>query len=128
MIKLLTNRLKPTHTQVSPFLSLFSLFVIFVASVADADTVMVYGIETTPEEQRIISTLENDNRILDSEIEKCEKKKKGWIAATVIGSVGVVATGTAAAVQAGKIKQEKAEFRTKQGEYDALKTEKDNIK
>ena len=30
--------------------------------------------------------------------------KKGWIAATAVGSVGVIATGTAAIVQANKLK------------------------
>lgn len=105
----------------------FSVVVLVGMIVFDArcDT---YGIETTPEEQRIIQTLETDNKILDAEIEKCEKKKKGWIAATVIGAAGVVATGTAAAVQGVKIKQEKSEIGVKQSEYDSLKTEKANIK
>ena len=30
--------------------------------------------------------------------------KKGWVAATVVGGVGVVATGTAAIIQANKLK------------------------
>lgn len=84
-------------------------------------------INTALEEQEIIRTLENDNRILDSEIERCEKKKKGWIAATVIGGVGVVSTGVAAGVQAGKINQEKAAIQTKQAEYNDLQTKKANI-
>ena len=53
------------------------------------------------------SALENDIAILDEEIAKCEKQKKGWIAATVIGSAGVVSTGIAAGVQGVKIKDQK---------------------
>ena len=61
-----------------------------------------------PMKLQTISTLENDIRILDTEIAKCEKSKKGWVAATVIGSAGVVATGVAAGVQGAKIKDKKA--------------------
>lgn len=57
-----------------------------------------------------IATLENDIRILDEEIAKCKKQKKGWIAATVIGAAGTVATGTAAAVQGVKLKDRKDEY------------------
>ena len=85
-------------------------------------------IATGLEEQQIISTLENDNRILDAEIDRCERKKKGWTAATVIGGVGVVATGAAAVVQGQKIKQEKTKLQQKQTEYQNLQTEKANIK
>ena len=58
----------------------------------------------TLQEARDIQILENDIRILDTEIKKCESSKKGWTAATVIGSAGVVATGIAAIVQGVKIK------------------------
>lgn len=59
------------------------------------------------DEEAAIATLENDIRILDEEIAKCEKQKKGWIAATVIGGAGVLSTGVAAAVQGVKIKEQK---------------------
>ena len=67
-----------------------------------------YG-ETEEEldEEAAIATLENDIRILDEEIAKCEKQKKGWVAATVIGGAGVLSTGVAAAVQGVKIKNQK---------------------
>ena len=58
----------------------------------------------------MVSTLEDDILILESEIKKCEKSKKGWIAATVIGSAGVVATGVAAGVQGAKIADKKEEL------------------
>lgn len=57
-----------------------------------------------------ISTLENDIAILEDELKKCEKSKKGWKVATIAGAIGVVATGVAAGVQASKIKQNKAEI------------------
>ena len=62
------------------------------------------------EKIKMIATLENDLTILDSEILKCEKSKKGWIAATVIGSTGVVATGVAAGVQGAQIADKKQEL------------------
>ncbi len=36
---------------------------------------------------------------------RCKKAKKGWVAATIIGGAGVLATGTAAIVQANKLKK-----------------------
>jgi hypothetical protein len=80
-------------------------------------------------EEEAIATLENDIRILDEEIAKCEKQKKGWIAATVIGSAGVVATGVAAGVQGVQIKEKKdelTELNTKKKELNAQKRELDN--
>ena len=60
-------------------------------------------VELTMEDARQIQILENDLRILDNEIKKCEKSKKGWIAGTVIGSAGVVATSAAAIAQGVQI-------------------------
>lgn len=68
----------------------------------------------------VIATLENDIKILDEEIAKCEKQKKGWIAATVIGSVGVASTGIAAAVQGAKISEKKDTLNTKKNELKRL--------
>ena len=59
------------------------------------------------DEEAAIATLENDIRILDEEIAKCEKQKKGWLAATVVGGAGVLSTGIAAAVQGVKLKEQK---------------------
>jgi len=47
---------------------------------------------------------------IDSEMARCKKQKTGWVAGTVVGSVGVVATGVAAGVQAGQIKNKKSEL------------------
>ncbi len=76
------------------------------------------GNEEVLDEEAAIATLENDIRILDEEIEKCKKQKKGWIAATVVGAAGVVATGTAAAVQGVKIKEKKDIAEEKRREVD----------
>ena len=75
-----------------------------------------------PMKLQTISTLENDIRILDTEIAKCEKSKKGWVAATVIGSAGVVATGVAAGVQGAKIKDKKASVQTGNSDIKNLNT------
>ena len=77
--------------------------------------------QMTADDEAIIATLENDIRILDEEINKCEKQKKGWIAATVIGSVGVVSTGIAAGVQGAKISEKKSDLSGKQRELKELK-------
>lgn len=76
------------------------------------------------DEDEAIATLENDIRILDEEIAKCEKQKKGWIAATVIGSAGVVSTGVAAAVQGVKIKDQKEELSDKKSQLKSLNQQK----
>ncbi|MCQ2568578.1 MAG: hypothetical protein MJ163_03205, partial [Alphaproteobacteria bacterium] len=58
-------------------------------------------------------------------IAKCQKQRKGWIAATVIGAAGVVATGTAAAVQGVKISEKKGEYETAKQN---VKDKKDELK
>jgi peptidoglycan hydrolase CwlO-like protein len=73
-----------------------------------------------------IATLENDIAILDAEIAKCEKSKKGWIAATVIGSAGVVSTGIAAGVQGVKIKDQKDTIASKNKEIKDLDAQIEN--
>ena len=59
--------------------------------------------------EEILKTLKEEIQQIDSEMARCEKAKKGWVAATVIGGAGVVATGTAAIVQGVKINQKKKE-------------------
>ncbi len=71
----------------------------------------------------MVSTLEDDILILEMEVNKCKKKKKGWIAATVIGSAGVVATGVAAGVQGAKISKTNKEL--KQHKEDISEKEKE---
>ena len=77
------------------------------------------------QEAQEIAVLENDIRILDEEIAKCQKKKKGWTAATIVGGVGVVATGVGAIVQANKISDKKSDLADKESE---LRDAKDTYK
>ena len=87
------------------------LFAVNVGAFANTyeTTAVALGVDDA-EKIKIIATLENDLTILDSEILKCEKSKKGWIAATVVGSAGVVATGIAAGVQGAQIADKKQEL------------------
>ena len=82
---------------------------------------------TDGEKLKTIATLENDLTILDSEILKCEKSKKGWIAATVIGSAGVVATGVAAGVQGAKIAEKKQTLSEHNVDIDAKKQKLESL-
>jgi len=59
-------------------------------------------------EMEAVAVLRNDIAALDDQIADCEKKRKGWIAATVVGSAGVVGTGIGAIVQGKKVKESKA--------------------
>ena len=80
------------------------------------------------EDARTIQILENDIRILDAEIKKCEKSKKGWIAGTVIGSAGVAATGIAAIVQGVQISNKKKELKEVKEETKQLEKENEAAK
>ena len=86
------------------------------------------GEEVGADEAADIATLENDIRILDEEIAKCKKQKKGWIAATVVGAAGVVATGTAAAVQGVKLSDKKGEYETVKQNVKDKKAELEGLK
>jgi hypothetical protein len=55
------------------------------------------------EKTRIRDILKSDLAQIASEKSRCEKTKKNWTVATVVGGVGVVATGTAAIIQGNKI-------------------------
>lgn len=74
-------------------------------------------------ELEVIKTLRNDIATLDAEIEKCNRKRKGWVATTVVGGVGVVGTGIAALVQNKKLKEKKAEINTLNSEIQSTNTE-----
>ena len=62
-------------------------------------------------EMEVIATLKHDIDLLDEELRQCERKRKGWVAATVVGGVGVVGPGIAALVQNSKIQDKKAELK-----------------
>jgi len=118
---------------VKKYILLFALFA-FVGVEADGavkiknssvnryqETYSESGEEYYGDETEDIATLEQDIRILDEEIAKCKKQKKGWVAATVVGGVGTVSTGIAAAVQGVKLKEKKDEVAFKKGELKGIK-------
>ena len=69
-------------------------------------------------EMEVVQTLRHDIQLLDEEFNKCEKKRKGWVTATVIGGAGVVGPGIAAIVQGNKIQEKKAELGNIQGQIE----------
>ena len=72
-------------------------------------------------EMEVISTLKHDIDLLDEELRQCERKRKGWVAATVVGGVGVVGTGIAALVQNSKIQDKKSELKRIEGDVTSAK-------
>ena len=78
------------------------LFLISCSSVFADDAELV---EQVRYKEEVLRTLKEEISQIDSEMLRCEKAKKGWVAATVIGGVGVAATGTAAIVQTVKMKE-----------------------
>jgi len=74
-------------------------------------------------EMEVIATLKHDIDVLDEELRQCERKRKGWVAATVVGGVGVVGTGIAAIVQNNKIQEKKAELKRVEGDVAAAKND-----
>jgi len=91
---------------------------------ANANAQMDWKNDAGYQEAQEIAILENDIRILDEEIAKCQKKKKAWTAATIVGGVGVVATGVGAIVQANKNSDKKAKLSDKEQQLKDLKNQK----
>ena len=91
-----------THTHTHTCSVLLSLFVILGFSPAYSDDNLAEQIKYKEE---IVRELKDEIQQIDSEMLRCQKAKKGWVAATVVGGVGVAATGTAAIVQTVKAKQ-----------------------
>ena len=65
---------------------------------------------TGMDEAAVVAKLEADIAEIKALREECEKQRKGWVAATAVGSAGVVATGVAAIVQGQKLKDAKSEL------------------
>ena len=76
-------------------------------------------------EMEVIAQLKHDIDVLDDEILKCERKRKGWVAATIVGGVGVVGTGVAALVQNSKIQEKKAELKRVESDVQSAKEDVD---
>ena len=68
--------------------------------------------QPTPESEysekvKIRDQLKEQQQQIQSEKLRCEKQKKNWTIATVVGGVGVVGTGIGAIVQHNKIQDQK---------------------
>lgn len=79
-------------------------------------------------EMQVISTLKKDIQLLDEEISACNRKRKGWTAATIVGGVGVVGTGVAALVQNSNRKEKKAEIEKVSGQINSTQMQINAIK
>ena len=86
-----------THTQVILRSLFLPLFFSAYAETPDIGQEIIY-------KHKLVEELKKEITQIDSENIRCQKMKKGWVAATVVGGVGVVATGTAAIIQANKLK------------------------
>ncbi len=79
-------------------------------------------------EMQVVATLKHDIELLDEELRTCERKKKGWVAATVVGGAGVVGTGIAALVQNSKIQDKKSEIKRVDSEIKSTESEIESAK
>ena len=68
--------------------------------------------------QAYIETLRTEIEKIDSEMARCQKAKSGWTAATVIGGVGTIATGTAAIIQGVKLGKQNKDQKDNQQKED----------
>lgn len=73
----------------------------------------------------IIATLREDIATIDNDIALCEQQRKSWIAATVIGGIGIVGTGVAAINQANTLSDKKTEFNELKNQVNAATTAAD---
>lgn len=96
---------------------------VIIGNVTEYDLTMM----NDAEKLQMVSTLDKDLAILSAELKKCQKQKKGWTAATVIGAVGVVATGVAAGVQGAKIKSNKESISGLKSEVSSKESELKNL-
>ena len=89
---------KNLHTRARIVLVCVALLFLPCARADDIDDEI--ALKTTQIEQLKTAIAE-----IDSEFLRCKKSKSAWTTATVVGGVGVVATGTAATIQGIKLKQ-----------------------
>ena len=107
--------------KIASFVCMFVLATVACAHAEDTDLLQ----QQIDEKQEIIRELKAEIQQIDSEMSRCQRAKKGWTAATIVGGVGVVATGGAAIAQVVKAKndeKQKAAEKNKTGEDDT-KTE-----
>jgi hypothetical protein len=99
--------------------SFFSILAILVVSNAHAATIELHNSKAVNNyvsnaegmtNNEIIATLRDDIATIDNDIALCEKQRKAWIAATIVGGIGVIGTGVVAIKQANTLSDKKAEF------------------
>lgn len=61
------------------------------------------------DKEAFVQQLKDEISQIDSEMARCERVKKNWKAATIVGGIGTVATGTAAIIQSVKLKKQKSQ-------------------
>ena len=114
-----------------------TLFILFMVTICNASTAAVKhhnpkavdnyvtnAAGMSPSE--IIATLREDIATIDNDIALCEQQRKSWIAATVIGGIGIVGTGVAAIKQANTLSDKKAEFNELKNQVNAATTATDD--
>ena len=94
-----------THTHTSSVLLSIFLILNFNVAMAVNDDIA----DQVQYKEQLVRELRDEIQQIDSEMLRCEKNKKGWVAATIIGGVGVAATGTAAIVQTVKANKQKSD-------------------
>lgn len=113
---------------------LFGILLMFMTSNLSAAAVKYHGSKATSNyvsnaegmsNSEIIATLREDIATIDNDIVLCEQQRKSWIAATVIGGIGMVGTGIAAIKQANTLSDKKAEFNELKNQVNAATTAAD---
>ena len=69
-----------------------------------------YGYDRDEEiryKEQVVQRLKEEITQIDSEMARCQRVKKNWKSATIIGSVGIAVTGTAAILQTVKANKDK---------------------
>lgn len=98
---------------------LFGMFLLVMTSNLSAAAVKYHGSKAVNNyvsnaegmtNNEIIATLREDIATIDNDIALCEKQRKAWIAATIVGGVGIIGTGALALKQADTLSEKKAEF------------------
>ena len=96
---------------------LFGMLLVFMTSNLSAAAVKYHGSKATSNyvsnaegmsNSEIIATLREDIATIDNDIALCEKQRKAWIAATIVGGIGIIGTGAVALKQADTLSGKKA--------------------
>lgn len=85
---------------------MYRLLVLFLICVMPFGVGASDGVGDTLNDKRVlIAQLQSEIEQLDKDILDCNKDKRTWTIATVVGGVGTVGTGVGAIVQASKLRK-----------------------